>query len=150
MADSSILDQIFEAKEEDLETFADIVGAGAPAFTANEVFRLKKTNNYRTERQKFIEITHGTHEDDYVWHVKPYHEKKPWAVNMDRIIYAIAKIVVEYLPDDIPVKTFLPAPEWEIEEITIKAQDANINWAVTEEDLQKMTGQLFEVLNTLI
>jgi hypothetical protein len=150
MADTSLLDRIFAAKEEDVETFADIIGKDVPSFTLDEVLELKKTSDYKTERQKFLEITHGTHENDYVWHIKPYHNQKPWAVSMDRIIYAIAVIVVEFLPDEIPVKTFLPDPLWEIEEITVKAQDAVIHWSLISDDFQKMTGQLFEVLNTLI
>jgi hypothetical protein len=149
VANNNLLDEIFDAKEEDVETFADTINMGEHKFAAKEIARVKKTSEFRTSRQKNVEITCGYHESDYVWHIKPWHPKKPWAVSIDRVVYAIAKILHSLIPHDIQIDTFLPESTWEIKEITIKAYGAMNHWSLREEDFQKVTGQMFEILNTL-
>lgn len=149
MANNNLLDEIFDAKEEDVETFADVIGMGEHKFAANEVARVRKTSEFQVSRQKNIEINCGYHESDYVWHIKPWHKKKPWAVSIDRVVYAIAKILHELIPHDVQIETYLPASDWEIEEVTIKALGGMSHWSLREEDFQKVTGQMFEILNPL-
>jgi hypothetical protein len=118
--------------------------------TDQESFRMKKTANLFVETQKFVSITHGSHENNYVWHIRPNHKKKPWAVSTDRVLFAIGKILNEYLSNDILIDLHLPNQSWQIEEITVRANEALDHWTVNEESLKKITGQFFEVLNTLI
>lgn len=148
MAETSLLDQIFSAKEEDVKTFSDVFKK--EAITEQETFRLKKTAEMKVESQKYVTINHGNHENNYVWHIRPTFQKKPWAVPTERVLYAIGKVLNEYLPHDIIIDLHLPASEWGIEEFTVRANDALTHWVVTEETLTKVTGQLFEVLNTLV
>lgn len=151
MADNNILDSIFKAKEKDTETFADIVKNHTKnSIAEEETIQLKKTGEFKEETQKFISIMHGYHEDNYVWHIRPSHKKKPWAVNMNRVLFAIGKVLSEYIPNDVIIDLIMPNEQWEIEEITVKANGAMTHWAISDETLQRVTGQMFEVLNTLV
>jgi len=151
MADGNLLEAIFSTPKEDVETFADVMKkVSGRNITNNESFRLKKTADMRVESQKFITINYGTHENNYIWHIKPNNKKKPWAVPMDRVLFAIGKLLHESIPTDIIIDIHLPKADWQIEEITIKANEALDHWSVTDEILRKITGQFFEVLNTLV
>lgn len=150
MANKNILDDIFGAEEKDVETFGDIVKMNQKDFAPREVLQLKKTANFTSATQKFLNITHGTHEENYVWHIRPAHPKRPWAVSTSRVIYAIGRVIHEHLPRDMMVDIFPPKVGWDIEEITVKANDAMSHWSVTQADLDKVTGQFFEVLNPLM
>jgi hypothetical protein len=150
VADANLLQQIFEADKEQVETFSDFVEKNVNKITEEESFRLKKTAKLVTEQQKLIGITHGTHESSYVWHIRPIHRKRPWAVPVKNVVYAIGKVFHEYIPHEVLIDIFLPNSEWEIEEITVKALEVMDHWSITEDTLPKVTGQLFEVLNTLV
>jgi hypothetical protein len=151
MADSNLLDSIFSAKDDDVETFADVMkAASGKNITEQESIRLKKTSNMHTETQRLISIMHGTHEDNYVWHIRPAHKKRPWAVDLNRVLFGIGKVLNEYVPNDVLIDIHLPNPQWQIEEITVKANEAMVHWAVSDDVLKKVTGQFFEVLNTLV
>ena len=151
MADGNLLDEIFSTQKEEVETFADVMKkVSGRNITDHESFRLKKTADMRVESQKFITINHGTHENNYIWHIKPNHKKRPWAVPMDRVLFAIGKLLHEYIPNDILIDIHLPKADWQIEEITVKANAALDHWSVNTELLNRVTGQFFEVLNTLV
>jgi hypothetical protein len=148
MPNNSLLDQIFSAKKEDVETFSEVFKK--EGITDQESFRLKKTAEMKVESQKYITINHGKHEDNYVWHIQPTYPKKPWAVSIDKVLYAIGRVLNEYLPTDIMIDLHLPSSEWKIEEITVRANGALTHWAVTDAMLATVTGQFFEILNTLV
>ena len=148
MADSKLLDQVFKAKEEDVKYFSDIIAT--EEYSEEKTYGIKSTASYKDETQNLIGIVHGYHEDNYVWHIKPVHGKKPWKVSMQRVVFAIGKVVSTLLPQDLMLDVFLPQETWDIKEITVKANNVKEHWAVRESDLDKVTGQFFEVLNTLV
>lgn len=148
MPETSLLDQIFAAKEEDVKTFSDVFKK--EGITEQEAFRLKKTAEMLTESQKYITINHGKHEDNYVWHIRPTYQKRPWSVTTDKVLFAIGKVLNEYLPHDLLIDLHLPSSEWNIEEFTVRANGALLHWAISDEVFLKVTSQLFEVLNTLV
>lgn len=145
MADKNLLDDIFDRTEEETEVFADLLER-----QAEESLATRSTSSYTQQSQGFITIVHGNHEDNYVWHLKPHHPRKPWAVPLPRVIYAIAKVLNQHIPTDVLIDIFPPQQAWEIPEITVKAQHALDHWAVNLGLLDKVTGQLFEVLNKLV
>ena len=152
MSEENLLDQIFSVSDEEIETFADVLEKEnmSGSFSPKEVCRLSRTANYAAERQGFIEINHGTHENHYVWHIKPWHAKKPWSVPIGRVIYAIAKVLNAHFPQDVIIDLYPPSDDWDIPEITVRANEAANNWSVDEYCLKKVTGQFFEVLGSLV
>lgn len=150
MADTNLLENLFAVEEKDVETFGDIIKMNQKPFSPNEILQIKKTANFQTSAQKLIVITHGWHEDCYVWHINPAHKKRPWAVSMNRVLYAIGKIVHDRLPHDMMVDIFPPKVGWDIEEVTVKANGAATHWSVSQADLDTVTGQFFEVLGTFV
>jgi hypothetical protein len=145
--DNNALKRIFETDEVDIETFADVVGLN----NRNDGYLgIIPTSSFSSEKQKFIEIVRGYHEQDYVWHIKTSHKDISWAASYQRVAYAIAVILNDLLPRDLQLETHLPSNSWEIEEFTIKALMVTEHWSVSQEDLDKVTGQMFEVLNTLV
>ena len=149
MADD-ILEQVFSASDEDTETFAEVVEQARNALVDDTPVPLVKTAKYIEEKQEYIQIKHGTHEEDYVWHILPWHPKKNWAVPLPRVIYAIGAIFHKRIPHTVLIDIYPPDPQWEVKEITIKANDAMGNWSVTDADIKRTTVELFEVLNTLV
>ncbi len=152
MANHNILDDIFKAEEKDVETFADIVKINQKEFAPNEVLKLKKTNNFREDVQKRLNILHGTHERNYVWHIRVAHPKQDWAVSIERVVYAIGKILNEGIPHDILIDIFPPKVHYgvEVKEFTVKANNALDHWSLSSQDFDRITGQFFEVLDTLV
>lgn len=148
MAD--LIDEIHKASDEDVQYFSDIIGNVGKEFSFNEKYRLNRTAKFKEEKQKLIKIVHGTHESHYVWHISPLHPKRPWAVSMDRIRYAIGKILNDRVPHELVIDIFLPDASHDIDEITIKANDAANHWSMSDREFQRITGQFFDVLNTLV
>lgn len=156
MANKDILDEIFGLKEEDAETFFDLVSKETkdkkPEWLGTEADTLqtKQTAMFMEQSHKFIKITHGYHDSNYVWHIAPSHPKKPWKVPMPKIFYAIGVVLNKHLPKSVIIDIYPPQVGWEMKEITIKANNVLDLWNVTKDDLAVVTGQLFEVLNELV
>jgi hypothetical protein len=147
MAD--LIEEVLKASDEDVEFFSDIIAKNIGKFSDNEKYRIASTAKFKEEIQKAVRIHHGNHEEHYVWHVSPAHPKKPWAVAIDRVLYAIGKVLNDSMPNEIVVDIYLPDKRYDMNEITVKANGAMSHWSMKERDFHKITGKLFEVLNTL-
>jgi hypothetical protein len=155
----SVLDDVFKAPEENVETFYDALkGAIQEGVQRSDVERItsgkpeavKDSHSYVLQTSGFIQIDHGWHNEDYALHIRPITTRKPWRVTTNRVIYAIAKVVASTIPNHVEVKIWPPQPAWEINEITFKAIDLKSEWSVSTHDLEKMVAKMFEVLNTLV
>lgn len=147
-----VLDRIFAISEKEAETFAEVLEKEniKGGFTANEVVQISKTADFTTQKQGWIQIVHGFHEKHYAWHIRPWHQKKPWSVPIAKVIYAIGSILNEHFPHEVIIDIYPPASDWDIAEITVRANDAKDCWAVTDYCLNKVTGQFFEILDSLV
>lgn len=151
----NILDQVFSTPEEEVQTFMDVIKESVEEADAmREVVDGKKADikaaELRTQQSGYIQITHGWHGEDYVWHICPFEKRKPWKASIERVCYATAQVMNEVIPQEIEVKMWLPYADWDIKEITFKAIGIAECWNVQEKDLRRMTLRLFEVLNTLL
>ena len=147
---ANVLDEIFEANEENVETFSDLVSSTASkSITDNEVAKIRNTAKFSSQTQKFITIEHGRHESHYVWHVSPVSEKRGWPGNLKLVVYSIAKVLKKYIPDDVIVDIHLPNERYGIDVLTIRANNLMDNWAMNDDVIATATGQLFEVINSL-
>lgn len=102
-----------------------------------------------SEVSRFVRITHGWHNNDYVWHFEPASIRRPWNVHEDDVLYRIALIMHENLPE-IEAKLWLPEFGWELRTITFKAIDARSHWGFQESRVSLINSKLFEVLNTVV
>lgn len=162
----SLLDDIFSAPEADVESFMDLLEANEVvvnkgAATMESIARSAAEDRpdqisypeliEQTSRQ--IRIQHGIHGEDYVWHIAPHNPKRHvtnYKVTVERALYAIAKIMSEYLPAHIQAKIWLPYKDWDIQEITFKALGLNEEWSFDKKLIEKINLKLFETLNTLV
>jgi len=152
MTSSNLYADIFKTKEEDVKTFADVIkvereSSEDPLGLGGQE-RIKAPEFVKQE-SGFLTIEHGWHHEDYVWHVSV---KKPrtWKVSPDRVIYAFAKTMDEFIPKQIRVDIFPPFGDWDIKDYTAKAIGLRAAWNVPAESIEKMTINLFTVLNTLV
>jgi len=161
-----LLDDVFGAPEEDVETFMDllssnevVVNKGAPSMESIARSAAEDRPDQISypvlveQLSGLIRIQHGTHGEDYVWHIAPYHPKKHvvnYKVSVQRVVYAIAKIMSEGLPSHIQAKIWLPYADWEIQEITFKAMGLNNEWSVNAKTIDAINLKIFETLNTLV
>lgn len=161
MSDKNILDDVFGAEEEDVSSFADaILGTKIEKGTALDGENASKLQQATPDqvqgptlmfsRNGYIEIAHGWHGEDYVWHIKPWHPKKQYRVTMKRVLFAIAKAMNEKIPDHIVVDVFMPDQKWEIPEVTFKAKGLLNEWAIKNDDFPELNEKIFEVLNGLV
>lgn len=156
---------IFKTKELDVRTFADVMrkelkkgvpkapkGVAAGAF--NEVTRgdphKVKVPEFTRQTSGFVQIEHGWHHDDYVWHIGTSHPKKDWKCSQDRLVYAIAAVLDTVIPRTIKVNIHPPIADWEVKEYTIKALELQSAWNVTPAAITAVTERLFKVLNALV
>jgi hypothetical protein len=169
----NLLDDIFNAPEEDVKTFSDIVKekfpeeteldkreasnlasdqADATKLASGEPDKAKYDADLVEQISGFISIKHGWHGDDYVWHFDAIHPKKPWAVREERILYAIAKTLREFIPQETRINLHPPLNYMEVtvSEYTAKVLDIRHAWNVRKEDFERATVRLFEVMNTLV
>lgn len=145
-----LLEEIFDASDEDVETFSDFVESSAGKnMTPNEVERIRSTASFTTETQRKFTIEHGRHESHYAWHISPVNERTGWCYDMRRVVYAIGKVIQKYIPDNIIIDVHLPDQRNGVDVLTIKANNVLDSWSIQEDTLAKVTGQLFEVLNAL-
>ncbi|NDC22605.1 MAG: hypothetical protein EBZ49_00520 [Proteobacteria bacterium] len=153
--EKNILDDIFNTPEEQVETFMEVI---KPLVTdPNSFSRVTggqpdqiSAPSLVDQVSGWIRIQHGWHGEDYVWHISAHHTKKPFKVSIDRVVYAIAKVMNDVIPQTVEVKIWLPMQDWEIQEITFKAVDLASSWNVSEESINKLNLKLFEVLGTLV
>ena len=164
MSDKNILDDIFNAKEEDVETFADVFLGKTEGSTeqgvrsdSQKIVDAAKGKgdtvahpDLKISRNGYIEISFGWHERDHVWHISPWHEKKQYRVTLNRVVYAISKVMSSRIPSHIHVDIFLPNKHYSIPEITFKAKGLLDDWSVRDDDIKELNEQIFEVLNTLV
>lgn len=150
MADEDLLRNLFKKDEEEVETFMEVikdrvhdprVGGDPDPISAPEL---------TDQDSNFIRIQHGWHHNDYVWHIAPRSERRPWKVSLERVVYACAQVMHPVIPQNVEVRIFLPMKDWQIPEVTFKAIDLKLQWNVERRKLEKMLDQLFEVLNALI
>lgn len=160
----SLLDDIFSKDEEDIETF--MMAASDSIKLAlrdkgleddedvNKVLSGKgdsyKAPSLMRQQSGFIEITHGWHDEDYVWHISAWHQKKQWNVDQSMVIYAVAKAMNSCVPTACKVNIFPPYQQWEIKEYTFKAIDLGSYWQINQAMLNELTDRLFVVLNELV
>ena len=158
--DTELLDRIFNTPDEQIETFADVIldRTGTEDLAKDEFAeKVVKGDPQQIEQvkmveatNKFVRITSGFNQDDYILHVGPAHPKKPWKVTTDRVIFAAVHVWNKHIPREIVVDIFPPYSDWEIQEITFKAHGLKKEWSVDENDLKKLTLELFDVLGELI
>lgn len=156
----SILDQVFSTPEEEVKTFMEVIkesvsehddnasGDGLEEIINGKVAQINPAD-LLTQQSGWVQIGHGWHGEDYVWHICPSHAKKSWACENDTVCFAVAKTMNTVIPQDIEVKIWLPYSDWDVKEITFKAIDLKSCWNVTDKEIRKMTIKLFEVLNAL-
>ncbi len=151
MGGDDILKKVFSTSEEDVETFMDVVKTDTDLSSeysgkANQITAPK----LRDSLTKLIRIQHGWDGDDYVWHIAPAHHKRPFKVSIDRVVYTIARVMNETVPETVEVRIWLPSPDWDIPEITFKAFDLAMEWSISEKSLEKILDGLMDVLNELV
>jgi hypothetical protein len=101
------------------------------------------------EVSKFIRIIHGWHNSDYVWHVEPASIRRPWRVEEDDVVYRVARIMHDNLPD-IEGKFWFPEMNWELRTITFKAFGLKEHWGFQESRIPIINARLFENLNMVV
>lgn len=162
----NILDKVFSAPEEDVETFMDmlsrsdvVVNKGAP--TMESIARSAAED--RPDQISYpqlveqisgvIRIQHGPHGDDYVWHMAPFVQSRKivnYKVSIERVIFAIANIMKDHLPAEVQAKIWLPYADWDIQEITFKALELNAHPLFQKFHIEKINQQLFITLGSLV
>jgi len=163
VASKNVLDSIFNAPEEDVQTFREALGAsavegfapGAPEKVVRKIVsgqpdKIDAPKNLKMQLSGFIRIYSGWHNDDYVWHLEPAAVRRTWKVSAERVVFAIAKTMHPEIPSHVEVKIWHPPRDWEIKTFTFKAMGIRREWGVTDDDLAKLTLTLFEVLNPLV
>jgi len=159
MNDEDILKRVFETPEKDVETFMEAMKPNDPNNSREERFHDPriggkpdqiKAPELSDQKSQLIRIQHGWHHEDYVWHICPWHHKKPWKVTLERVIYATAQVMNQTIPHNVEVKIWLPMRDWEIPEVTFKAIGLSHQWNVNDKAIGEMNLKLFEVLNTLV
>ena len=154
------LQEIFGKTEEDLEMFVDTLVNNAVVDPEMEPMLESAKANLTTpiSSPRFVEqisgyvrIQHGYAEEDYVWHIAAFHQKKVinFKVSIDRVIYAIATIMRAHLPTDTKAKIWRPNSDWDIQEITFRALETKDLWQFNERLIEEINKELFESLNTL-
>lgn len=153
--ENNILDDIFNTPEEQVETFMEVI---KPLVTDPNSF--SRVTDGKPDQiaapslvdqvSGWIRIQHGWHGEDYVWHISAHHPKKPFRVSTERVVYAIAKVMNDVIPQTTEVKIWLPMQDWEIQETTFKAVGLASVWSITDDILNKLNLKLFDVLGTLV
>ena len=159
---SDVLRSVFESPDDEMETFFDALqGAmgdegGEPSGSATRKIVAGKPDQVQVQAKQteevsgFIRILRGWHGQDYVWRIEPAAIRRSWRVSIDRVLYAVAQTMNKVVPKNIEVKIWLPKSDWELKAITFKAMGLSEEWSVTQEDLEKLSTALFEVLNPLV
>jgi len=155
------LDGFFNVSQEEAETFYDAMattiqtGGDSPKedmirrIVSGKPDRVKMPARLTDEVSGFVRVIHGPHGEDYVWHVEHAALRRPWKTTNERIIFIIATIMHDCLPD-IEAKIWPPAGDWELRTITFKALGLVDEWTFHESLVQKINLRLFAALNPLV
>src|SRR3990172_10677039 len=112
MSERTLLDEIFSAKEEDVETFMeamrDKIGAEDMSDFGNDGDKFSGNadkSKFNGEKEPIsapdlydqisgaIKITNGWHGDDYVWHISTANPRQQFKIDGRRLLHAVAKIM---------------------------------------------------------
>jgi hypothetical protein len=161
MSSQNILDEVFGAQPEQIETFMDAIQEAVQndlrGMAADDVDRIRGGQPDRIQVPEqveqvlgFVRVARGWDGSDYVWHFAPARNQRPWKVEVGRVVYAVARVMNIYIPSSVEVKIWLPYQEWDIKEVTFKAMGLRSIWNVGQQDIDRMSVQCLEVLNTLL
>jgi len=160
-APRNVLAELFEPTEADVGTFLDVItdriDKNSGSDSTSMVRRLvsgkpdlvKAPKKLRESMSGFVRIFHGWHNKDYVWHIEHAAIRRPWKVSVDRVIYIVAKIMHEALPD-VEATIWPPHHDWELRTITFKALGLADAWSFDEADVQTINHRIFESLNQVV
>jgi hypothetical protein len=161
--DYSALEEFLRTTQEEAETFLDIlqeviqdknIGLNHDDELARRIVSgkpdvINTPKKFEQHVSGFIRIICGWHRDDYVWHIEPAAIRRSWKYSLERIIFIIAKIMNENLPD-VEAKIWPPQTDWELKTVTFKAIGLANEWSFHPSDVDKINKKLFETLNTLV
>jgi len=157
--------QIFKAKEIDVRTFADVmrkemvkgapktpkgVNAGAFSEVVDGSPQKVQAPKFSKQTSGLVQIEHGWHQEDYIWHIGTSNPRRDWKVSQDRLVYAIAATLDTVVPRTIRINIYPPVADWEVKEYTIKAMDLQSAWNVPQSSISALTEKMFKVLNALV
>lgn len=156
-SDYKNLESFFKASEDDVGTFVDVIKeeggdhlvAGSRKIAAGKPDQVRAPKRFRESLSGFIRIFHGWHDMDYVWHIEHAAIRRSWKVSTNRVIYIIAKIMHDSLPD-IEAKIWPPQLNWELKTITFKALNLKGEWSFSEDIIEKINRDLFDTLNKVV
>lgn len=162
----NVLDRVFSAPEEDVETFMELLEQNQVLVNKNAPTMESIARSAAEDRPDqisypklveqvsgLIKIQHGPHDDDYVWHMAPYVPSKKiinFKVTANRVAYAIASVMQNHLPPKITAKVWLPYADWDIQEHTFKAMGLNADPLFQKMHIDKINADLFRTLNSLV
>lgn len=161
MIDDDPLREVFGRVEDDskdfIDSIQDLFGDNSGQETISNLRKLEKgqpdivkaPKPLTQEVSKFIRIIHGWHRSDYVWHIEHAAIRRPWRVREDEVLYRIARIMDQCLPD-IEIKIWLPRDDWELRTFTFKAMGLQNHWSFEESAIPDINNRLFEHLNTIV
>ena len=160
-ADYKDLESFFRATDEDVSSFMDVLREHMeerPTEQSLDVTRkllsgkpdrVSAPNLLQQSLSGFVRIFHGWHNKDYVWHIEHAAIRRPWKVSTDKVIYMIAKVMHDLLPD-IEATIWPPQRDWELRTITFKALRLKDEWSFSEDIIDSINNRLFEVLNKVV
>ena len=160
-APRNVLVELFETTEEDVGTFLDVItdrisksgDSGsmdlARRLVSGEPDKVKSPRKLQESLSGFVRIFHGWHNKDYVWHIEHAAIRRPWKVSVDRVIYIVAKIMHEALPD-VEATIWPPRQDWELRTVTFKALGLADAWSFNEADVSSINNRIFESLNQVV
>jgi hypothetical protein len=159
----ALLREIYDTPKEDVEQFFEAISQnvseelfpGAPKESSRKLISgkpdaVKGPKNLSQEVSGFVRIWSGWHDDAFVWHIEPAQIRRPWKVSDQHVMYAVAQTMNKVIPKRIKVDIWKPQRDWEIKTFTFKAQEIRLEWSIQEEDLQRLTRLLFEVLAPMV
>lgn len=159
--DYSLLEELYKTPEKDVETFLEVlneeIDTGESPIDGSMVRRLAtgKPDVVKAPRKLtpclsgFVRIFHGWHNSDYVWHIEHAAIRRPWKVSVNRVIYIIAKIMHDNLPD-VEAKIWPPQNDWELKTVTFKAIGLADEWSFDVAAIDTINRRLLESLNQVV
>jgi len=160
-APRNLLVELFDATEEEVGTFLDVItdrvdkthGSDSMSLVrrlvSGEPDKVKAPKKLVESLSGFVRIFHGWHNKDYVWHIEHAAIRRPWKISIDRVIYIVAKIMHDALPD-VEAMIWPPHHDWELRTVTFKAMGLADEWSFNEVDVEKINQKLFESLNQVV
>lgn len=153
---------IFNAKEEDVKTFAEVMKLhnaekpGTPGISKKGIDSVMSGKTARVAIPEFVKqesgmlmFEHGWMQEDYVWHIQP-RSGRPWKVSQERVLFAIMKTMDTVIPRTMRVNLYPPDEDWDIKAYTVKVLGLRAAWNVPDSDIHRLTEKLFNILNSLV